>query len=88
MPAPPLLPIWISRTQSTANDTARCWTAWNAEGGRPFKLEPEAVARKLVHAVESPRPKVRYRVTVPTYAASVLKRILPTRLLDRVAARA
>jgi len=58
-------------------------------GGRQaFKLEPEAVARKLVHAVESPRPKARYRVTVPTYAASVLKRMLPTRLLDRVAARA
>jgi NAD(P)-dependent dehydrogenase (short-subunit alcohol dehydrogenase family) len=58
-------------------------------GGRQaFKLEPEAVARKLVHAVESPRPKARYRVTVPTYAVSVLKRMLPTRLLDRVAARA
>ncbi len=58
-------------------------------GGRQtFKLEPEAVARKLVHAVESPRPKARYQVTVPTYAVSVLKRILPTRLLDRVATRA
>lgn len=58
-------------------------------GGRQtFKLEPEAVARKLVHAVESPRPKARYYVTVPAYAGSLLKRVLPTHLLDRLAARA
>ncbi len=58
-------------------------------GGRQaFKLEPESVARKLVHALESARPKARYYVTVPTYAASILKRILPTKWLDRVAARA
>ncbi|MCL4768667.1 MAG: SDR family NAD(P)-dependent oxidoreductase [Hyphomicrobiaceae bacterium] len=58
-------------------------------GGRQtFKLEPEAVARKLVHAVESRRPKVRYYVTAPSYAAALLKRALPARLLDAAAARA
>lgn len=58
-------------------------------GGRQtFKLEPEAVARRLVHAVESQRPKARYYVTVPTHAAALLRRILPTRLLDRIAVRA
>ncbi len=60
-----------------------------ARGGRQtFKLEPEAVARKLVHAVESRRPKARYFVTPPTYAAAFLRRVLPTRLLDRFAAGA
>ncbi len=60
-----------------------------ASGGKQtFKLEPEAVARKLVHAVESPRPKARYCVTVPTHLAGVLRRLLPTRLLDIAAARA
>ncbi len=55
-------------------------------GGKiTFKLEPEAVALKLVHAVESRRAKVRYYVCTPTYAAAVLRRILPFRLLDRVA---
>lgn len=58
-------------------------------GGREaFKLEPEAVARKLLHAVESRRPKARYYVTVPTYLAALLRRVLPTRLLDRAVARA
>ncbi len=54
-------------------------------GKQTFKLEPEAVAAKLVHAVESRRPKVRYYVCTPTYAAAFLRRVLPYRLLDRVA---
>jgi NAD(P)-dependent dehydrogenase (short-subunit alcohol dehydrogenase family) len=57
-------------------------------GGRQtFKLEPEAVVRKLIHAVESPRPKARYRVTVPAHLASLATRVLPTRLLDSLTAR-
>jgi NAD(P)-dependent dehydrogenase (short-subunit alcohol dehydrogenase family) len=47
-----------------------------------FKLEPEAVAEKLVHAVESPRPKTRYYVTKPTYFAAVLKRVAPQSTID------
>ncbi|MEP3045357.1 MAG: SDR family oxidoreductase [Roseibium sp.] len=55
------------------------------EGGeqRPFKLPPEAVVKKLVHALESKKPRAKYRVTVPTTIMAVAKRILPTRLLDR-----
>lgn len=44
----------------------------------PFKLGPEAVFEKLVDACESRRPKLRYMVTVPTYALAAAKRILPT----------
>ena len=54
-----------------------------AGGKTTFKLEPEAVAAKLVHAVESPRPKARYLVTTPTYLAAAAKRLLPAPLLDR-----
>jgi len=54
------------------------------KGGKStFKLEPEAVAAKLVHAVESARSKARYYVTTPTYFAVVARRVLPTTLLDR-----
>ena len=58
-------------------------------GGQPsiFKLGPEAVAAKVVHAVESPRPRIRYRVTLSTHAAAVLKRVLPARMLDQIVAR-
>jgi short-subunit dehydrogenase len=56
-------------------------------GKQTFKLEPEAVAWKLVHAVESRRPKTRYRVTVPTHIAAVAKRVLPSPLADWIARR-
>ena len=48
----------------------------------PFTLGPEAVLQRLIHALESPRPKVRYAVTKPTYAFAVLKRLLPARMMD------
>ena len=58
------------------------------EGGQQsFKLGPEAVAAKLVHALESRRPKPRYYVTLPTYAAVLFRRLLPTSALDAIAAR-
>ncbi len=54
----------------------------------PFTLPPEAVLKKVVHALESPRPRIRYFVTVPTYLFATLRRILPFRALDWVLARA
>jgi NAD(P)-dependent dehydrogenase (short-subunit alcohol dehydrogenase family) len=57
-------------------------------GKEPFELGPEAVVAKLVQALESRRPKPRYYVTTPTYAMALLRRLLPTRLLDPIAASA
>ncbi len=48
----------------------------------PFTLPPDAVLKRVIHALESPRPRARYPVTVPTYLFSVLRRLLPTRMLD------
>lgn len=47
-----------------------------------FELGPEAVTRKLVHALESRRPQPRYYVTLPTYFAGTMRRLLSTRLMD------
>lgn len=52
-----------------------------------FKLGPEAVVAKLIHALESPRPRARYRVGLPTHAAAILKRVFPDSVLDRIIAR-
>lgn len=49
----------------------------------PGTLPPEAVLDKVIHALESPRPKARYPVTWPTWMFVVLKRLLTTRALDR-----
>ena len=59
------------------------------ERGQPsrFKLGPEAVAARVVHAVESRFPRIRYRITIPTHLAAILKRLLPDRVLDQLVAR-
>lgn len=52
-----------------------------------FSLPPEAVVDKVIHALESPRPRLRYGVTVTTHVAAVLRRIVTFRMLDRLLAR-
>jgi NAD(P)-dependent dehydrogenase (short-subunit alcohol dehydrogenase family) len=52
-----------------------------------FTLPPSAVSAKLVHALESPRPRARYRVTTPTYVVEALRRLAPRALLDAMLAR-
>jgi NAD(P)-dependent dehydrogenase (short-subunit alcohol dehydrogenase family) len=54
---------------------------------QPFTLPPEAVLKKLIHALESPRPKPRYYVTFPTHLFGTLRRILPTRAMDWLVTR-
>jgi NAD(P)-dependent dehydrogenase (short-subunit alcohol dehydrogenase family) len=53
----------------------------------PFTLPPEAVLRRLIRALEDPNPRPRYYVTTPTYILAALRRVLSTRLLDRVLRR-
>lgn len=50
----------------------------------PFTLPPAAVVKKLIHALESRRPKPRYYVTFPTHLFALLRRLLGTRSLDRI----
>jgi NAD(P)-dependent dehydrogenase (short-subunit alcohol dehydrogenase family) len=52
-----------------------------------FELSCEATTKKLIHALEHPRPRARYYVTTPTYMIGTLERLLPTRMLDRVLLR-
>ncbi|AGA89033.1 short-chain dehydrogenase of unknown substrate specificity [Thioflavicoccus mobilis 8321] len=49
---------------------------------QPFTLPPEAVLKRLIHALESPRPRPRYSVTLPTHLVGAARRLLPTRGLD------
>lgn len=54
----------------------------------PFTLPPEAVLKRVLHALNSNRPRPVYPVTVPAHAFSFLRRILSTRQLDRLLSRA
>ncbi len=61
---------------------------YESSGPDRFELPASAVTRKLQHALESPRPRPRYYVTVPTYAIGIARRLLPTRLLDAILQKA
>ena len=50
----------------------------------PFTLGPAAVLKRVIQALESRRPRDRYRVTFPTHLFAWLKCLLPGRLLDRI----
>lgn len=56
-------------------------------GASRFRLGPEAVQKRLVHALESDRPRPRYYVTTPTYVMGFLKRVLSHRALSAFLAR-
>ncbi len=49
-----------------------------------FELPPDAVTRRLIHALEARRPRARYYVTTPTWLLGGARRVLPTRLLDMI----
>lgn len=55
-------------------------------GGR-FRLPPAAVTDRLIHALESPRPRARYHVTTPTRIAALARRFWPQPALDWLMAR-
>lgn len=57
-------------------------------GDAPFTLGAEAVLKVLVCALESKHPKARYGVTFPTKLFALLKRLLPTCMMDVIARKA
>ena len=50
----------------------------------PFTLPPEAVLKRVIHALENKKPKPRYYVTTPTYLFGYLKRFISTRFMDKL----
>ena len=52
-----------------------------------FELQVGAVTKAVIHAAESKRPKLRYRVTTATSLMMIAKRILSSRALDALARR-
>ena len=78
-------------------DRARFASVYESEGRRrierefrssdPFTAPPEAVARVILHALESRRPRRRYPVTLPARAGVLLARWLPAAWVDGLLAR-
>lgn len=60
---------------------------YTSTGPDQFELPASATTKKIIHALESKRPRPRYYVTFPTYLMGTLRRLLPTRALDWVIGR-
>ncbi|MFT5172436.1 MAG: NAD(P)-dependent dehydrogenase (short-subunit alcohol dehydrogenase family) [Gammaproteobacteria bacterium] len=76
----------IDTTSSAHRDIYKAVERRLAEGEDKgfFTLPETAVLKKLIHALEHPRPNARYYVTLPTYLMGTLKRLLSTAMMDRV----
>lgn len=53
----------------------------------PMNAPASAVTKKLRRALESPRPRARYRVTRLAHVVMILRRLLPTRASDWILRR-
>lgn len=79
---------WRASPNRAAYESRLLRRLYAPEGGKDrFELPASAVTTKLIHALESPRPAARYRVTIATHAMRALTGLLPTRALDALAAR-
>ncbi len=50
----------------------------------PFKLEADAVSSVVYEIIAAKRPRPRYYITTATYLLGYLKRLLSTRVLDKI----
>jgi hypothetical protein len=60
----------------------------NELGDPPFTLGPESIEKRLIKILDAKKPKAHYYVTFPAYLFAVLKRCLPTTMLDKLLLRA
>jgi NAD(P)-dependent dehydrogenase (short-subunit alcohol dehydrogenase family) len=78
---------WKDAARATQYETKLLKRLYTSDGPDPFELPADAVVKKLIHALDSSRPRPRYFVTTPTYMMVALRRLLPTRILDWVLSR-
>lgn len=60
---------------------------YKGTGPDRFELPASAVTAKLVRALDSATPNPRYYVTTATYIGGYLKRVLSSRMVDRIVSR-
>ena len=61
--------------------------AMETETASRFRVGPETVVAKLIHALESPKPKARYKISPHTHAIALARRLLPMPVIDALMAR-
>ncbi|MFC4671626.1 SDR family NAD(P)-dependent oxidoreductase [Seohaeicola nanhaiensis] len=78
---------WKSSPRRADYETGLIPRMYQDGGPDRFELPPSAVTHALIRALEATRPKPRYYVTLPTWFAGTLRRVLSTRAMDAVISR-
>lgn len=78
---------WKASPRRTQYENRLLKRLYEDRGKDPFELPPSAVTRKVIHALDHPRPRPRYYVTTPTRLMGWARRLLTTRALDRLLAK-
>ncbi|KOC94380.1 SDR family oxidoreductase [Winslowiella iniecta] len=73
-----------TRFTDNVNQTQQDRPVKNPSIAARFTLPPEAILTKLHHALESKHPKLRYPVTLVAHAMTIIRRLLPGWMLDRI----
>lgn len=73
---------WQASPRRAHYETRLIKRLYEERGPDLFELPPSAVSAKVIHALESPRPRPRYYITKATYIMAAARRLLPTRALD------
>ncbi|MBJ5739061.1 SDR family oxidoreductase [Salmonella enterica subsp. enterica serovar Agona] len=73
-----------TRFTDNVNQTQRDKPVENPGIAARFTRDPDAVVAKVRHAFASDKPRLRYPVTLVTWAVMALKRLLPGRMLDKI----
>lgn len=73
---------WRASPRAAQYEASLLKRLYESRGPDFFELPPEAVTRRLIHALEAPRPKPRYYVTTPTRLLGTARRVLSTCMLD------
>ena len=75
-----------TRFSQNVNQTQKDSPVQNPGIAKKFTVTAEAILPVLHHALESPRAKIRYPISLMTKVTRLLKRVLPDRLMDKMLA--
>jgi NAD(P)-dependent dehydrogenase (short-subunit alcohol dehydrogenase family) len=78
---------WRASPRAAQYEASLLDRLYRSRGRDMFELPPSAVSAKLVHALESRRPRSRYYVTRATWLMGAARRLLPTPGLDWLTAK-
>jgi len=78
---------WDADAQAVGDRQALVDRLYGPNANAKYEVPASAVTAKLIHALEAPRPRPRYKVTRLAHIADILRRVLPTPAADWIVAR-